>query len=169
MHVQTTLLKAARLLSTAFRQVTHQPTGQTVVRAGAYVLPAAVRRAAPAVFGLHGVPLPQEKPLRVEAGAGAAPITPAVIQQTYSVGNVTVNRQGKNLQAVAEFQAQFMDKSDLSTFFKNEVPSAQPGDDQIHAFKGAAYTPGTSAEADLDTQFIMGGKSLAALRGHPTC
>merc|ERR1719201_1065635 len=49
-----------------------------------------------------------------------------------------------------------MDKSDLSAFFKSEVPTAQPGDDQINAFKGAPYTAGTSGEADLDTQFIMG-------------
>ena len=155
-HVQTTLSAASRLLSTAFRQVKHVASGQTVVRAGAYVLPADVREAAPAIFGLHGVPVPHMKPLRVNAGAVA--VTPAVIEQTYNVGNVTVNRQGKNLQAVAEFQNQYMDKSDLSAFFKSEVPTAQPGDDQINAFKGAPYTAGTSGEADLDTQFIMGGE-----------
>jgi len=73
------------------------------------------------------------------------------------VGGVTVNRSAtNNIQSVGEFQGQFMDKKDLQTFFANEVPNMQPGDDQVYAFVGQPYQQGYGIEAELDIQFIMG-------------
>ena len=75
------------------------------------------------------------------------PISPGA-----AVGNQSVNRNGTNKQAVAEFQGQNMDKDDVSTFFAKEVPNAQPGDDQVSAFVGTPYTKGNGVEALLDIE-----------------
>ena len=45
-----------------------------------------------------------------------------------------------------------MNITDLKTFFDTEVPNAQPGDEAVHAFKGAPYRAGSSIEAALDIQ-----------------
>ena len=80
-----------------------------------------------------------------------------VIADTYSISGVTVDRTDKNRQAVGEFQGQRMDKDDLTTFFKNEVPTAQPGDEQVSKFAGGEeYVKGTGVEALLDIEFEMG-------------
>lgn len=155
-HVATTASVAAQLLSTTFHTVTHTPSGITVTRASDYTLPEAVQRAASAVFGLHGVPLPPRAAAISAPALGAATVTPAVLRTTYSVSNISVNRQGKNLQAVGEFQNQYMGKTDLTKFFQEEMPGSQPGDDQISKFVGAPYVAGGSVEADLDTQYMMG-------------
>ena len=94
------------------------------------------------IFGLHGLPLPKLGPKTPVTDAVA--VTPAVIAAAYDVGLVDVNRggrsslptaisrpltlvacqcvcTGKNIQAVAEFQDQFMNKDDLVEFFSNEA------------------------------------------------
>ena len=79
-------------------------------------------------------------------------MTPAVLASTYSVGGVTVDRTGKNVQAVAEFQGQLMNKDDLTKFFEEEVPSAQAGDEQVSKFVtdgGGGYTPRPGRAAGL--------------------
>ena len=130
-------LDAARaLLATSFRLLAEKGTGRTVVRARAYTLPASVEHSVAAVFGLHGLPLPPRPrradpaptwglsaPLSLAAGhrrlqeGGPANVTPAVIAQVYGVAGVTVDREGSNKQAVAEFQGQTMNETDLQTYF----------------------------------------------------
>jgi hypothetical protein len=46
--------------------------------------------------------------------------------------------------------------TDLKTFFKNEVPKAQAGDDTVSKFVGDAGDKTAQTEASLDIQFIMG-------------
>ena len=53
-----------------------------------------------------------------------ANVTPAVIEEVYKVSGVTVDRSSKNKQAVAEFQGQTYNSTDLDTFFEKFVPSA---------------------------------------------
>ena len=154
LHVSTTVGAASTLLSTSFATYT-DVDGRAIVRAAAYSLPPAVDEAVSTIFGLHGLPLPMEKPLH--AAPGVAKVTPSVIAKTYSMGTPYVNRNGTNRQAVAEFQGQRMDKADLSEMFKNEVPTAQPGDDAVSKFAGGeGYVQGYGVEALLDIEFMMG-------------
>ena len=158
--VSTTVKVASKLLSTRFVAIQRRGTSLTRAVPG-YTLPAQVAPHVQSILGLHGLPLPQQScsPLVMrETGVkGGQPpsVTPAVIESTYSIKQ-EVDRSGKNHQSVAEFQSQYMSKADLSTFFKNEVPDAQSGDDQISKFVGSPYQEGDSVEADLDSQFIMG-------------
>jgi subtilase family serine protease len=151
------------LLNTQFHQVTNAATGQTALRASSFALPTATAAAVAAVFGVHGLPLP---PKRNPASATPAVVNPPVVNppvlaSTYNIKGVTVDRSGKsgNRQAVAEFQGQTMNSTDLATFFKNEVPEAQAGDDVVSKFVGNAGSDNTGTagvEASLDIQYIMG-------------
>jgi subtilase family serine protease len=169
-HVNTTVAAAEHVLQTSLYALKHKVYG-TRVHANEPHLPVHVAVAVAAIFGLNSVPLPREPPLednakdkdtprrRLQSGPPpppAARVTPAVLASTYSVGGVKVDRTGKNVQAVAEFQGQFMNKADLTKFFAEEVQSEQAGDDEVSRFVGTDYTPGGSIEAALDIQFIMG-------------
>lgn len=155
-HVATTVAIAEGLLQTTFRRFSTRSRKQ-LVRAGSYQIPMDIDNAVAAVFGLHGVPLPSNPP-RISAARTSdmpAAVTPSVLLSTYSV-NQTVNRQGKNIQAVSEFDNILMSKSDLTTFFKKLVPDAMPGDDQVSRFPAHPYKSGAGVEADLDVQYLMG-------------
>ena len=147
------------LLKTEFRRVANAATGQTTLRASSFALPMATAAAVAAVFGVHGLPLPPRHSQAAATTAAIPVVTPAVIASTYDVAGVVVDRSGKsrNRQAVAEFQGNGMNSTDLATFFKNEVTGAQAGDDVVSKFVGnlKAHTP-PSDEGSLDIQFIMG-------------
>ena len=72
------------------------------------------------------------------------------------MSGVTIDRKSGNKQAVAEFQGQTMNETDLKTYFEKYVPSAQPGDDTIDRFIGDPGDGAPADEASLDIQFIMG-------------
>ena len=148
------------LLKTKFRRVTNAATGQTTLRASSFALPTATAAAVAAVFGVHGLPLPPKHNQVAATPAGEPPlVTPAVIASTYNVTGVVVDRSpsSKNRQAVAEFQGQAMNSTDLVTFFKNEVPEAHAGDDAVSKFVGdRGADTSASIEGSLDIQFIMG-------------
>jgi len=156
LRVRTTVHRAESLLSSTFvRYVAEDGTGRTLVRAATYALPHDVADVVAAVFGLHGLPLPSQP--KLAPPSKIVKVTPAVIASTYAIDKPFVNRKSKNRQAVAEFQGQRMDKADLEKFFKEEVPNAQPGDEQIAKYAGAeGYTEGKGVEALLDIEFIMG-------------
>merc|ERR1711957_490487 len=61
-EVKLTATSAAKLLSTTFHHAANDATGQAVVRADDYLLPAQIEDAVAAVFGMHGLPLPPRKP-----------------------------------------------------------------------------------------------------------
>jgi len=68
-----------------------------------------------------------------------------------------VSKSSKNLQAVAEFQGQYMVPKNLVKFFSDYVTGADAGDDTVSAFKGDGNKPSVEGiEADLDIQYIMG-------------
>jgi hypothetical protein len=60
---------------------------------GAYTLPKHVAAVVTTIFGLHGLPLPARQ-FRQSAAETVA-VTPAVIAQAYSVGNVAIDRNGE--------------------------------------------------------------------------
>jgi len=158
--VECTRANAEALLSTSFRWVMNQATGQTVVRASNFTIPDALKDAVHAVFGLHGLPLP---PRKVAAIQGLPPAsrnaTPATIASVYKIGGVNVSRSEQNRQAVAAFVAYGVyNQTDINTFFRKYVPNAQPGDSLLSkTVNNTHLIPWQSLnEAELDTEYIMG-------------
>ena len=162
-RVSTTVEIAERMLHTTFRRF-RKGSGTQLLRAGAYKLPKAIDAAISTIFGLHGAPLPtlpkSATPTAANLPTATSPsspadVTPAVIASTYSIRQ-SVDRNGTNLQAVAEFQANRMAKEDLAAFFEKFVPASMPGDEQVSRFVGSPYKRGAGVEADLDVQYLMG-------------
>ena len=160
--VVTSVGVASAMLRTRFHNITQRDNNRSIVRAGAYSLPAAIHEATAAIFGLHGLPLPLRQPLIIESVAPNSPVaavTPAVIGSTYNISGVKVSGSLNNRRAVAEFQGQYMNSDDLATMFKKYVPNYKAGtDDTVYKYVGApkknAKHP--SVEANLDIQYIMG-------------
>merc|ERR1712072_308179 len=153
--VEASVAGAEQLLSTSFRRLRNTKTGQTAIRASSYTIPAQVSGSVSAIFGLHGLPLPP-KPANLEPPAQPAAVTPAVLASQYNIKSVAVSRSDKNRQAVAEFQGQTMNSTDLKSFFAKYVPDAKPGDEIVSKFVGDAGDQGAQVEASLDIQYIMG-------------
>ena len=153
-HVSCSASLASALLRTSFAVYKNEQSKALLVRASrGFSLPDNVASHVATIFGLHGLPAPR---LEKAPAVSVANVTPAVLWSTYSIGSPFVNREGKGRQAVAEFQGQFMDKADLATFFRAEVPNARPGDDQVRKFVGVPYKEGAGVEALLDVEFLMG-------------
>jgi hypothetical protein len=134
---------ASTLFSTTFHAVEHLAHPRTLIRAAAdYALPAEVAASVQTVFGLHGLPLPPRTAELQIASHGPFPrqpanVTPAVIAETYGIKGVKVSRSDKNRQAVAEFQGQFMNSTDLATMFADYVSDYTVGtDDVVSTFFG---------------------------------
>lgn len=155
-RVTTSVATAERLLSTRFSY--YQKEQRRLLRAGAYTLPPAVASVTGTIFGLHGLPAPRAPPLLHAGASKPANVTPTVIYATYSIGNYSVNKTNGNLQAVAEFQDQYMNQSDLRAFFRAEVYGYGKGDDEVSKYVGAPNAPsrGVGLEAMLDIEYLMG-------------
>eukprot|EP00316_Scyphosphaera_apsteinii_P011229 CAMPEP_0119307148 /NCGR_PEP_ID=MMETSP1333-20130426/7721_1 /TAXON_ID=418940 /ORGANISM="Scyphosphaera apsteinii, Strain RCC1455" /LENGTH=758 /DNA_ID=CAMNT_0007310623 /DNA_START=26 /DNA_END=2302 /DNA_ORIENTATION=+ len=147
---------ASALLETTFS--VYKRGSKAIIRASSgYKVPDGIAKNVATIFGLHGIP----RPPHLAAPALAPPhrpakVTPAVLAATYSIGTPYVDRGGKGIQSVAEFQGQYMSDKDLRSFFKAEVPNAQPGDDQVAKYVGVPYRKGDGVEALLDVEFVMG-------------
>jgi hypothetical protein len=152
--VETTVENAEVMLGTHFHTLINRRFKQSVVRCGDYSLPNEVHEHVSAIFGLHGLPLPP-KPNSLQASTYIPPITPEVIIDAYNIAGVNVTRSERNRQAVAEFQGQYMNETDLATYFKRFVPDAEPGDEKVAKFVGSNQA-GEGIEALLDIEFIMG-------------
>jgi subtilase family serine protease len=156
-----------RLLETRFHRVVHSGHSQERVRAGAFRLPGAVERAVAAVFGLHGLPLPPRTPAAATGGwhrpthpQPVVNVTPSLLMKTYGVTGVSPAAGSKNKQAVAEFQGQCMNQTDLSTFWDmfvmNQVPGATEQDAMVGKYLGKKDQCRGQTEPSLDIQYIMG-------------
>lgn len=147
---------AEQLLSTRIGHVVNSHTKQGVVRATqAYSLPDDVDSAVGAIFGVHGLPIPQREALGAAPGT-PADVTPAVLYASYDIKGVTPKGTTTNRMAVAEFQGQNEKDSDIVAFFKDYVKDAQEGDDKVYKFVGDKDQQQAGVEASLDIQYIMG-------------
>lgn len=131
--VATNVTSASRLLKTHFHTIRNIYHNQSVVRASAYELPAEVNAAVAAVFGLHGLPIPPKQMLPYSSGGAPSHgiVTPQVITSTYKVAGVKTTHSAKNRQAVAEFDGQLMNSTDLATLFKKFVDGYTVGVDDV--------------------------------------
>ena len=155
-EARTTVAKASEMLNTKFHVARHDTDAYAVVQAGDYELPASIHSAVAAVFGLHGLPIPRQVAAPPHQPAN---VTPAVIYTTYDVTFKEASRSDKNRQAVAEFQGQFMNSTDLATMFANEVSAIDPNykvgvDDVVSTWFGKHIENSGGVEAELDIQFM---------------
>lgn len=146
---------ASKLLNTEFHHAYCEKTKQRVLRAGDFWLPSQVHEAVAAVYGLHGLPAPPREVLRSSA-LDAPEITPAVLSATYKISGVKASNSMTNRQAVAEFQGETTNGTDLKSFFKRYVEMAPVADAQVYRFVGNNGTGPEGDEAGLDIQYIMG-------------
>lgn len=153
LDVTANVAAAERLLSTKFHVASHVADKRALVRAGEYTIPDQVAT----VFGLHGLPVPKDQTGPILQPGMPVDVTPDVIYQTYHVTPQKVSRSPKNRQAVAEFQGQFMNSTDLKNMFKMYVKDYEVGvDDVVTKFVGEHIENSGGIEAELDIQYIMG-------------
>ena len=149
---------ASELFSTTFHRVENY--GLSLIRATDYEIPAEIQGSVSTGFGLHGLPLPPRQQAVITSmakPAAPAKVTPSVIASTYQINGVKVSRSEKNRQAVAEFQGQFMNSSDLAKNFQDYVATYEKGtDDVVYKYIGKHHESSSGVEAELDIQYIMG-------------
>ena len=155
-EVESTTGRAEALLKTTFAPLVNKDTAQAVLRAGDYHLPDEIEDKIAAVFGLHGLPLPPRRNLVAAPVAKPAAVVPAVIEEAYNFSGVQPHAEG-NVQAVTEFQGQYMSEQDLTDWFKKYVANYTVGkDDKVSKFVGDMNKQDGQQEATLDIQYIMG-------------
>jgi hypothetical protein len=145
------------LLQTEIRPLRNSLTNQRVLHAGQVKLPTEIQNAIQCHYGLHGFPLPPRAAITVDESAPI--VTPTVINAAYQVDSVVPTGSEHNRQAVAEFQGQTMNATDLTTFFQMYVPAAKANlssDSTVSKFVGTTPATGSGGvEANLDIQYIM--------------
>jgi len=136
---------------TVFRIAHNHKTQQSTNLAGPLYVPSVVAPHITSVFGFHDLPLPPQPKLAPKPYN----VTPAVLKKQYSVDGVTPSGDINNRQAVAEFQGEYMNTTDLKTFFSTYVLDAKSGDNTVYKFVGP-HQEGAGIEALLDIEYIMG-------------
>jgi len=133
-----------------FRQTS---TGRLMKRlTGGVRLPAAVAAHVETFTGLHGFPL-DNKVLAGNNTAGNV-VTPSVINKAYGIDQKTVKKSGKpNVQAIGQFQGQYVSAKDLSKFCQAYDAQA---DCSISKFIGKNTATRPGIESMLDTEYITG-------------
>lgn len=146
----TTVGRASTLFNATFHEIRDTVSDDVRVQAGAYIVPGDIASSVSAVFGLHGLPLPKTEPIMPSAPPSVGVKT---LVDAYNVTGVTPTGSASARQAVAEFQGQFMQPSDLKAmFWANNLPA---DDAVVYKYHGNNHN-GNGIEAQLDIQFIMG-------------
>lgn len=141
--------KLEELTSGSFQSFQHTDGRKVVRLTGGVRLPAALAEYVDTFSGLHGFPL-DAAPASVEVASGD--VTPTVISKTYGIGSV--KKSGKqNIQAIGQFQGQYVSPSDLSKFCKSYDTGA---DCKIERFIGKNTGTRPGVESMLDTEYIEG-------------
>jgi len=137
-----------------FQTFEQKATGRRLTRlVGGVKLPASVAKHVETFTGLHGFPL-DAKPLVGNTTAASQVVTPSVIHKTYGIDQQTVKKSGKtNIQAIGQFQRQYVSATDLSKFCKAYDAQA---DCSIGKFIGKNTASKPGVESMLDTEYIIG-------------
>jgi tripeptidyl-peptidase-1 len=144
----------AALTEGAFQTFRQASTGRVLTRlTGGVRLPAAIAKHVETFTGLHGFPL-DAKPLVGNVTAGTQVVTPSVINKAYGIDQQSVKKSGKpNIQAIGQFQGQYVSPTDLSDFCKAYDAQA---DCSISKFIGQNTGSHPGIESMLDTEYITG-------------
>jgi len=142
------------LTSSHFQTYVQKSTGLRLFRlADGVKLPAAVAKHVDTFTGLHGFPLDHTVSVG-NASAGVGLVTPTVINKAYGIDQRTVTKSGhSNIQAIGQFQGQYVSPSDLSKFCKQYDAKA---DCKITKFIGENNGANPGTESMLDVEYITG-------------
>jgi len=141
------------LTSSNFQTFVNKATGLSLSRlADGVRLPAAVAKHVETFTGLHGFPL-DARPL-VGNSTASKDVTPAVINAAYGIDKATIKRSGKpNIQAIGQFQGQYVSPTDLTKFCKQYDADANCS---IAKFIGKNTGTQPGVESMLDVEYITG-------------
>eukprot|EP01047_Picozoa_sp_COSAG01_P084983 COSAG01_NODE_18479_length_1073_cov_1.290554_2_plen_227_part_01 len=160
---------ASALFSTTFHVAINDKHSQAIIRAADYELPDEIENSVQSVFGMHGLPLPPKElkyeshgmtmhKLQGDHGDAALPptnVTPDVLNRIYGISSARPSGSIINRQAVAAFQGQFMNSSDLAKLFSRYVDKYVEGtDDVVYKWVGVHKENSSGVEAELDIQYI---------------
>jgi len=159
-RVEETLETIANIFGVKFEMFKFAKGGRKVARAlEAVVVPAEIADVVELITGMQGFPLITNGPVKMKRGdgeklglaAGMPNVDPANIRQAYAI-NTTANTGKKNIQAIAEFQGQFVSNTDLSSFCQQYDNGASC---KVTKFVHT-NTPGQPGiESSLDIEYIM--------------
>jgi tripeptidyl-peptidase-1 len=143
-----------KLTEGTFQIFEQKSTGRRLTRlVGGVKLPAAIAKHVETFTGLHGFPL-DAKPLVANVTPNAQVVTPSVINKAYGIDQQTVKKSGKtNIQAIGQFQGQYVSATDLSKFCKAYDAET---DCSIGKFIGKNSASNPGIESMLDTEYITG-------------
>jgi tripeptidyl-peptidase-1 len=147
------MLGLEELTSSHFQTFEQKSTGRRLNRLVDGVrLPAAVAKHVDTFTGLHGFPL-DAKPT-VGNSTATGDVTPQVINQAYGIDQKSVSKSGKtNIQAIGQFQGQYVSPTDLSNFCKQYDAEANCS---IAKFIGQNTGTQPGVESMLDVEYITG-------------
>merc|ERR1719146_235909 len=139
----------------SFQTFKQASTGRLLTRlVGGVRLPAAIAEHVETFTGLHGFPLDAKPLMMGNVSAGAQVVTPSVINKAYGIDQKTVTKSGKtNIQAIGQFQGQYVSATDLSKFCQAYDATA---DCSISKFFGKNTASKPGVESMLDTEYITG-------------
>lgn len=146
------------LTSGHFETFVQKSTGRRIFRiADGVKLPADIAKLVETFTGLHGFPLDIAPVLGNDTFPPAptkSDVTPKVINQAYGIDPKSVTRSGKtNIQAIGQFQGQYVSPTDLSKFCKQYDATA---DCSIAKFIGKNNDKQPGIESMLDVEYITG-------------
>eukprot|EP00339_Tiarina_fusa_P004913 CAMPEP_0117044796 /NCGR_PEP_ID=MMETSP0472-20121206/31026_1 /TAXON_ID=693140 ORGANISM="Tiarina fusus, Strain LIS" /NCGR_SAMPLE_ID=MMETSP0472 /ASSEMBLY_ACC=CAM_ASM_000603 /LENGTH=486 /DNA_ID=CAMNT_0004756623 /DNA_START=155 /DNA_END=1615 /DNA_ORIENTATION=- len=153
--VQTTVIKAERLLNCNIIYYRQRFTNQLIMRAiGDYHIPDDVAEVVDFVAGLQGFPYSSWQPSIYSGNDRIGGNSPTTVNNLYSITAPTGPCNCNSSQAVVEFSGANYSPSDLQTFFKDYAP--QLSGQTIENIYGSNNPNGfISVEANLDVQYIM--------------
>mmetsp|Transcript_36272 Transcript_36272/g.58027 ORF Transcript_36272/g.58027 Transcript_36272/m.58027 type:complete len:556 (+) Transcript_36272:59-1726(+) len=142
--------KLEALTSGTFQVFVHRDGRQITRLINGVRLPAKVAKYVDSFTGLHGFPL-DATPAYVNKTA-KGDVLPSVINKAYNIPKVT-KASASNVQAIGQFQGQYVSTKDLSKFCKEYDPSAECS---IAKFLGKNSASQPGIESMLDTEYITG-------------
>jgi tripeptidyl-peptidase-1 len=141
------------LTGSQFQTFAQASTGRKIFRiADGVSLPADVAKYVDTFTGLHGFPL-DASPVLGNSSASKY-VTPTVVNKAYGIDGQSVKRSGKtNIQAIGQFQGQYVSATDLSDFCKQYDATANCS---IAKFVGKNQNTQPGIESMLDVEYITG-------------
>lgn len=138
------------LTSGQFQTFLNRESGRKLSRqVNGIKLPTSLAKHVQTFTGVQGFPL-DSKPASVSEESGD--VTPAVINKAYGITSVAKSGK-KNIQAIAQFQGQYVSPTDLAKFCQSYDAGA---DCTIDKFVGKNTASQPGIESMLDTEYIEG-------------
>eukprot|EP01104_Vermistella_antarctica_P017131 TRINITY_DN601_c0_g1_i3.p1 TRINITY_DN601_c0_g1~~TRINITY_DN601_c0_g1_i3.p1 ORF type:complete len:561 (-),score=132.99 TRINITY_DN601_c0_g1_i3:81-1712(-) len=159
-HANVPVPRAEHMFGCQFRAYRNNKSGKVLIKTEQlYSVPASIATVVDYVAGPMFFPSENVGPISVTSLADANPgydplITPDMLRERYNVTTQGNGAKTNNSMAVAEFQGQYFEPSDLVQFFKQFVSNSTA--DTVAQTVGPNTPTEPGIEAELDIQYIMG-------------